>query len=157
MAKLSYRGDSRGKMTCHRLRLRTETSTTILMNGGNPNYNMTRPNFGLNLRNCCRNVRRETVYSASRCHLGFAVPTRGYTPSGEKLKLQHILFYLLIINLSLYSVLISFAQNLYYKMLWVRSSQLWRINMATAQCVETTGESHVHFAKHSHGKWKRPR
>ena len=32
--------------------------------------------------------------------------------------------------------------------------QLWRINMATAKCVETTGESHVHFAKHSPGEMK---
>ena len=32
--------------------------------------------------------------------------------------------------------------------------QLWQINMATAKCVETTSESHVHFAKHSPGKMK---
>ena len=75
--------------------------------------------------------------------------------------------------MSLYSVLISFAHNLQYKMLWVCSSrplesyissvhgtavskmqQLWRINMATAKCVETTSEYHVHFAKHSPGEMK---
>ena len=32
--------------------------------------------------------------------------------------------------------------------------QLWRINMATAKCVETTSESHVHFAKHYPGEMK---
>ena len=32
--------------------------------------------------------------------------------------------------------------------------QLWRINMATAKCVETTGESDVYFAKHSPGEMK---
>ena len=32
--------------------------------------------------------------------------------------------------------------------------QLWRINMATTKCVETTSESHVHFAKHSSGEMK---
>ena len=30
-----------------------------------------------------------------------------------------------------------------------KMQQLWRINKATAKCVETTSESHVHFAKHS--------
>ena len=30
-----------------------------------------------------------------------------------------------------------------------KMQQLWRINMATAKCVETTSESHLHFAKQS--------
>ena len=35
-----------------------------------------------------------------------------------------------------------------------KMQQLWRINMATVKCVETTSESHVHFAKHSLGEMK---
>ena len=122
-AKSSYPGDSRGKMTCQCPSLRAETSTKIWMSGLNPNYNTTRPNSGLNLRNCCRNVR------AGESLLSFATPSwlcrshpREHPPTGEKLKLQQILFCLLIIQLSLYSVLISFAHNLHYRMLWVCSS-----------------------------------
>ena len=69
MAKSSYRGDSRSKMTCHCRSLRAETSTKIWMNGLNPNYNTTRPNSGLNIRNCCRKVRaRDSL-------LNFATPS----------------------------------------------------------------------------------
>ena len=99
-----------------------ETLTKIWMNGLNPNYNTTRPNSGLNLRNCCRNVRaRDSLLSFAtpswfrRSHQGV------HPPPGHKLKLQQILFYVLMIHLSLYSVLISFAHNLHYKMLWVCS------------------------------------
>ena len=122
------------------------------MNGLNPNYNTTRPNSGLILRNCCRNFRaRDSL-------LSFATPSwfcRYYQrvhPLGEKLKLQHISFYLLIIHLSFYSVLISLAQNLHYKMLWVCSSRPLELQFLHNSCVETTSESHIHFAKHSPGE-----
>ena len=64
MAKSSYRGDSLGQMTCQRPSLRAKISTKIWTNGFNPNYNTTRPNSGLNLRNCCWNVRaRDSLLS----------------------------------------------------------------------------------------------
>ena len=63
LAKSSYRGERRGKMTCQRPSLRADTPTKIWMNGLIPNHNTARPNS-----------ERETVYSASRRHLSFAVP-----------------------------------------------------------------------------------
>ena len=110
-------------MTCQRPSLRAETSTKIWMNGLYPNYNTTRPNSALNYGIAAEMSERDTVYFASRRHLGFAVPTRGNTSSWRVAWITADLFYLLIIHLSLYSVLISFAHNLHYKRLWVCSSR----------------------------------
>ena len=64
MAKSSYRGDSRGKMTCQRPRLRAETSTKTTMSGFHPDYDTTRSNSDLNIRNCCGNVRTRAFSSS---------------------------------------------------------------------------------------------
>ena len=118
------------------------------MNGLNPNYNTTRPNSGLNLRNCCRNVKaRESLLDQLRdAILVLPFPKEGTRPPREWLKLQQIWFYLLIIQLWWYSVLISFAHNVHYKMLWVSSSRplelhFLRACLLSARCSSSGGST----------------
>ena len=83
MAKSSYRGDSRGKMTCQRPSLRAETSTKIWMSGLNPNYNTTPLHSARNSRIYRRNSERISLSCDWRRHFVFAVPTTGTTPSDK--------------------------------------------------------------------------
>ena len=80
MAKSSYRGDSRGKMTCQRPSLRAETSIKIWMSGLNPNYNTTPLNSARIYR---RNSERISLSCDWRRHFAFAVPTSGTTSSDK--------------------------------------------------------------------------
>ena len=99
------------KTTCQRPSLRAETSTKIWMDGLDPNYNMTRSNSGLNLRNCCRTVR-----AARFSLLSFGKPSwlcrshqREHPLRGSSLNYSRFLCHLLIIQLSLYTLLTYFA------------------------------------------------
>ena len=76
-----------------------------------PNYNMTRSNSGLNLRNCCRTVR-----AARFSLLSFGKPAwlcrshqREHPLRGSSLNYSRFLCHLLIIQLSLYTLLTYFA------------------------------------------------
>ena len=117
MTKSSYRGNSLGEMTYQRPSLRAETN--IWMDGLNPNYNTTCQNFDVSLRNCC------WIASARYSLLSFATPCwfLPFPPDGTPLRRSSLNysrhhFYSLIKELSLYSVLISFAHNVHNKMLW---------------------------------------
>ena len=56
-------------MTCHRLSLKDETSTKIWMSSLGPNYNTTRPNYDLNLPNCCSNFICHYTQYSFRLHM----------------------------------------------------------------------------------------
>ena len=66
--------------------LGAEPSTKIWMNGLNPNYNATRSNSGLNLRNCCRNVTaRDSLLSFATQYLFCRSLEREHSLQGSSL------------------------------------------------------------------------
>ena len=148
LAKSSYWSDSRDMITCQRPRLRAETSTKIWMNGLNQKYNTTCPNSGLNLRNCCKNVR------AWDSLLSFATPSwfcrshqREHPLRGSSLNFSR--FYLIHWWFSCHYIQCSFlfSYNILYKMLWVCSLQPLEIHFVSAWdcCQQPNGNK-----KHSH-------